>query len=178
MGITLSGILEACNACMHAKSLQSSPTPCDPVDSSPPGSCVHRTLQVRTLEWVAISFSTEVCNKPAFFVRICYTLFYDLSFKESHIAGRFDLMRAVCAFLSQESPCLTREKSKVSMKSTIRYLGKAADTFTGSLIVNKTEKGSKEKNQSSVRFSTVQYKSRLSKDYFVKLPNRLSQALS
>ena len=37
---------------------------------------------------------------------------------------------------------------------------------------------SKEKNQSSVRFSTVQYKSRLSKDYFVKLPNRLSQALS
>ena len=114
----------------------------------------------------------------SFFVHICYTQFYDLSSKESHIAGRFDLMRAVCAFLSQESPCLTREKSKVSVKSTIRYLGKAADTFTGSLIVNKTEKGSKGKNQSSVRFSTVQYKSRLSKDYFVKLPNRLSQALS
>ena len=93
-------------------------------------------------------------------------------------AGWFDLMRAVCAFLSQESPCLTREKIKVRVKNTIQCLGKAADTFTGSLIVNKTEKGSKGKNQSSVRFSTVQYKSRLSKDYSVKLPNRLSQALS
>ena len=42
---------------MHAKSLQSCPTLCDPMDSSPPGSSVHRILQARTLEWVAISFS-------------------------------------------------------------------------------------------------------------------------
>ena len=40
-----------------AKSLQSCPTLCDPVDSSPPGSPVPGILQVRTLEWVAISFS-------------------------------------------------------------------------------------------------------------------------
>ena len=40
-----------------AKSLQSCPTPCDPVDGSPPGSPVPRILQARTLEWVAISFS-------------------------------------------------------------------------------------------------------------------------
>ena len=40
-----------------AKSLQSCPTLCDPIDGSPPGSPVHRTLQARTLEWVAISFS-------------------------------------------------------------------------------------------------------------------------
>ena len=40
-----------------AKSLQSGPTLCCPVDSSPPGSSVHRILQARTLEWVAISFS-------------------------------------------------------------------------------------------------------------------------
>ena len=45
--------------CMHAKSLQSSPTLCDPMDSSPPGSSVHGILQARTLEWVAISFSRE-----------------------------------------------------------------------------------------------------------------------
>ena len=40
-----------------AKSLQSCPTLCDPVDCSPPGSPVPGILQARTLEWVAISFS-------------------------------------------------------------------------------------------------------------------------
>ena len=40
-----------------AKSLQSCPTLCDPIDGSQPGSSVPGTLQVRTLEWVAISFS-------------------------------------------------------------------------------------------------------------------------
>ena len=39
------------------KSLQSCPTPCDPIDGSPPGSSVPRILQARILEWVAISFS-------------------------------------------------------------------------------------------------------------------------
>ena len=36
---------------------QSCPTICDPVDCSPPGSSIHGTLQARTREWVAISFS-------------------------------------------------------------------------------------------------------------------------
>ena len=40
-----------------AKSLQSCPTLCDPIDSSPPGSPIPGILQARTLEWVAISFS-------------------------------------------------------------------------------------------------------------------------
>ena len=40
-----------------AKSLQSCPTLCDPLDGSPPGSPVPGILQARTLEWVAISFS-------------------------------------------------------------------------------------------------------------------------
>ena len=40
-----------------AKSLQSCPTLCDPVDGSPPGSPNPGILQARTLEWVAISFS-------------------------------------------------------------------------------------------------------------------------
>ena len=38
-----------------AKSLQSCPTLCDPIDGSPPGSPVPGILQARTLEWVAIS---------------------------------------------------------------------------------------------------------------------------
>ena len=41
----------------YAKSLQSCPTLCDPIDGSPPGSPVPGILQSRTLEWVAISFS-------------------------------------------------------------------------------------------------------------------------
>ena len=40
-----------------AKSLQSYPTLCDPIDGSPPGSPVPGILKARTLEWVAISFS-------------------------------------------------------------------------------------------------------------------------
>ena len=40
-----------------AKSLQSCPTLCDPIDGSPPGSPVPGILQARTLEWVVISFS-------------------------------------------------------------------------------------------------------------------------
>ena len=40
-----------------AKSLQSCPTLCDPIDGSPPGSPVPGILQARTLEWAAISFS-------------------------------------------------------------------------------------------------------------------------
>jgi len=40
-----------------AKSLQSCPTLCDPIDDSPPGSPVPGILQARTLERVAISFS-------------------------------------------------------------------------------------------------------------------------
>ena len=44
-------------AATAAKSLQSCPTLCDPIDGSPPGSPVPGSLQARTLEWVAISFS-------------------------------------------------------------------------------------------------------------------------
>ena len=40
-----------------AKSLQSCPTLCGPIDSSPPGSSIPGILQARTLDWVAISFS-------------------------------------------------------------------------------------------------------------------------
>ena len=44
-------------AAAAAKSLQSCPTLCDPIDGSPPGSPDPGILQERTLEWVAISFS-------------------------------------------------------------------------------------------------------------------------
>ena len=44
-------------AAAAAKSLQSCPTLCDPIDGSPPGSPVPGILQARTLEWIAISYS-------------------------------------------------------------------------------------------------------------------------
>ena len=44
-------------AAAAAKSLQSCPTLCDPIDGSPPGSSVHRIFQARVLEWGAIAFS-------------------------------------------------------------------------------------------------------------------------
>ena len=60
-----------------AKSLQSRPTLCDPIDRSPPGFPVPGILQARTLEWVAISFSNawkwKVKVKSLSCVRLCAT---------------------------------------------------------------------------------------------------------
>ena len=53
----LKSLLMKVKAAAAAKSLQSCPTLCDPIDGSPPGSPVPGILQARTLEWVAISFS-------------------------------------------------------------------------------------------------------------------------
>ena len=61
-----------------AKSLQSCPTLCDPIDGSPPGSTVPGILQARTLEWIAISFSNawkwKVKAKSLSRVRLLVTL--------------------------------------------------------------------------------------------------------
>ena len=55
LSIGVSRVLKSPTA--TAKSLQSCPTLCDPIDSSPPGSPIPGILQARTLEWVAIFFS-------------------------------------------------------------------------------------------------------------------------
>ena len=55
VGASFPGVVAT--AAAAAKSLQSCPTLCDPIDSSPPGSPVPGILQARTLEWVATSFS-------------------------------------------------------------------------------------------------------------------------
>ena len=48
---------DAAAAAAAAKSLQSCPTLCNPIDGSPPGSSIHWIFQARVLEWVAISLS-------------------------------------------------------------------------------------------------------------------------
>ena len=48
---------------MRAESLQPCPILGDPMDCSPAGSSVHRILQARTLQWVAITFSRDLPNQ-------------------------------------------------------------------------------------------------------------------
>ena len=59
-------------AAAAAKSLQSCPTMCDPIDGSPPGSPVPGILQARILEWVAISFSNACMHAKS--LQSCPTL--------------------------------------------------------------------------------------------------------
>ena len=55
-----------------AKSHQSCPTLCDPIDGSPPGSPIPGILQARTLEWVAVSFSNACIRAKS--LQSCPTL--------------------------------------------------------------------------------------------------------
>ena len=55
--LSIYNYLKEISAAAAAKSLQSCPTLCDPIDSSPPGSPIPEILQARILEWIAIFFS-------------------------------------------------------------------------------------------------------------------------
>ena len=57
-GLEKHGNSIAWSAAAAAKSLQSCPTLCDTIDGSPPGSPIPGILQARTLQWVAVSFSS------------------------------------------------------------------------------------------------------------------------
>ena len=95
-------------AAAAAKSLQSCPTLCDPIDGSSPGSPIPGILQARTLEWVAISFSNiwkwkvkvkllsrvrkemklgHLCIYTHIFV--WFSKFLDLSFCQIHTTERY-----------------------------------------------------------------------------------------
>ena len=60
-------------AAAAAKSLQSYPTLCDPIDGSPPGSSIPGILQARILEWVAIPFSNACMHAKS--LQSCLTLY-------------------------------------------------------------------------------------------------------
>ena len=109
-----------------AKSLQSCPTLCNPIDSSPPGSPIPGILQARTLEWVAISFSNawKVKVKLLSRVRLLATP-WTAAYQASPSMG----------FSSQEywsgvplpSPCL----SLLGKKGKLREVNCLADSYTG-----------------------------------------------
>ena len=85
--LTTSNVINYSFTAAAAKSLQSCPTLCDPIDGSPPGSPVPGILNARTLEWVAISFS--VCESEV--TQSCPTLWdpMDCSPPGSSIHGIF-----------------------------------------------------------------------------------------
>ena len=60
-------LLQVLMRILHAKSLQSCLTLCNPMDGSSPGSPVHRILQARILEWVAI-YSMEITGNRGQFL--------------------------------------------------------------------------------------------------------------
>ena len=70
----LRGISETTNIspAAAAKSLQSCPTLCNPIDGSPPGSSIPGILQATILEWVAISFSNACMHAKS--LQSCPTL--------------------------------------------------------------------------------------------------------
>ena len=76
------------SAAAAAKSLQSCPTLCDPMVSSPPGSAVPGILQARTLEWVAKCMKVKSESEVA---QSCLTLrdFMDCSLPGSSVHGIF-----------------------------------------------------------------------------------------
>ena len=80
-------------AAAAAKSLQSCPTLCDPIDGSLPGSRAPGILQARTLEWVAISFSNagRKVKSESEVAHLCLTLSdpMDYSLPGSSIHGIF-----------------------------------------------------------------------------------------
>ena len=116
-----------------AKSLQSWPTLCDPIDGSPPGSPVPGILQARTLEWVAISFSKAWKWKESEVAQSCPTLRdpMDCSLPDSSVHGIFQarvLELGAIAF----SGC-TLHISKIS-RVTIYSLNVLLSLFRTSLL--------------------------------------------
>ena len=88
-------------AAAAAKSLQSCPTLCDPIDGSPSGSTIAGILQARTLEWVAISFSRASSwpRNRTQVSRIAGTFFNSWATREAHST-------AAAAKLLQSCPTL------------------------------------------------------------------------
>ena len=100
--------LYAAAAAAAAASLQLCPTLCDPIDSSPPGSRIPGILQARTLEWVAISFSSgrkwKVKVKSLSCVWLCDPM--DRSLPGSSVHGIFQAKVCIdsCFSLNLGSP--------------------------------------------------------------------------
>ena len=117
-----------------ANSLQSSPTLCDPIDDSPPGSPIPGILQARTLEWVAISFSNawkwKVKVKSLSLVRLPATP-WTTAYQAPPSMGfsKQEYWSAQTTAQLHKSHMLTKECSKFSKLSFNRMWGKDFQMF-------------------------------------------------
>ena len=76
-----------------------SPTVCDPMDCSPPGSSVHGTLQARILEWVAISLGIFLTQEPNLGLLHCRQILYYLSHQGSCVYVCVYVCVCVCVYV-------------------------------------------------------------------------------
>ena len=100
---------------VRAKSLQSCPTLCNPMDCGPPGSPVHGILQARILQWVVLSFSRESCRPTD-------------PTQASHIAGRL--------FTDWATREITKEEQK-----TKEHQGPAKERLTQARVDENSRSG-------------------------------------
>ena len=107
-------------AAAAAKSLQSCPTLCGPIDGSPPGSPFPGILQARTLEWVAISFSSawkwKVKVKSLSRVRLLAT-----PWTAAHQAPLSTGFSRQEDWSGMPLPSLSQSTREIQIKTTVRY---------------------------------------------------------
>ena len=109
-------------AAAAAKSLQSCPTVCDPIDSSPPGSPVPGILQAKTQEWVAISFSNvwkwKVKVKSLSHVRLLADSYFPMDERDSFIF----LVKVGMRFTWSPTHLVTQVSSRRSIWSSTPHI--------------------------------------------------------
>ena len=117
-------------AAAAAKSLQSCPTLCDPIDGSPPGSPVPGILQARTLEWVAISFPSawkwKVKGKLLSRVRLLvtpWTTAYQAPPSMGFFQARVVEWGCHCLLCVWLQYCLKKKKSQAETKTNCKGSG-------------------------------------------------------
>ena len=87
------------DVCVHAKSLWSCPTLCDPMDCSPPGSSVHGIFQARILEWVVMP-SSRGSSYPRDWTRVSYVFLFYACFLKVHLHCLWALIISVKSVIS------------------------------------------------------------------------------
>ena len=108
------GFLTMCvHAAAAAKSLQSCPTLCYPIDGSPPDSSVPGILQARTLEWVAISFSSVHAKPLQSSLTLCDPLDCSLPISSVHWIFQGRILEWV-AIPSFRGPSWPRDWTRIS----------------------------------------------------------------
>ena len=114
------------HAAAAAKSLQSCPTLCDPIDVSPPGSSAHGIFQARVLEWGAIAFSDtytirfsnhDLQNLPKVVENLCPHKNLHIDVYSSFIHNSQDAAATKMSFCSERINCGTFIQWNIIQKS-------------------------------------------------------------